>query len=277
LEPEEASKESTVAVMRVYGASGSTVKGGIENIMGVHPGRKSIHTKETGTVTVKSEIYAHFEGSDCAGGGGEGELLCLIVVAIIMAVFAIVWSVVMIVFSIVTIGGFVKRRYRTIVITGKENTEFLGKLSIFAYRKGAVSDYALGNMQYDEWKDDAFGLFMRLKYIRQGSLLLAFGWGIIEIGFKLYQIIFNPAFDYYLWPFRYLMIAVFAPLIFYSPVLEMSIRGKFSEGEDIVARLVMNEPRYNPELSMAFDHQPEIGESLPASLAKEEKDVNATE
>jgi hypothetical protein len=265
------------AVMRVYGASGSTVKSGIETIMGVHPGRKSIHSKETGTVTVKSEIYTHFEGADCSGGGGEGEILCLLVVAIIMTVFAVVWSVVMIVFSIVTIGGFVRRRYRTIVIMGKENIEFIGKLSVFVFRRNGVSDYTLGSVDYDEWKDDSFGLFMRLKHLRQGSLLLAFGWGIIEIGFKLYQIIFDPTFDYYLWPFRYVMIAVFAPLIFYSPVLEMTIRGKFNEGENIVARMVMNEPRYNPDLSMAFDVQPVIGESLPASLAKDGKDADTSD
>ncbi len=269
MESEEKPNASKLAVMRVYGASGSTVKSGIETIMGVHPGGKSIHSKETGTVTVKSEIHTHFEGSDCGGGGGgEGELLCLIVVAIIMAVFAIVWSVVMIAFSIVTIGGFVKRRYRTIVIIGKENIEFIGKLSVFVSRRGGVSDYTLGNVQYDEWKDDTFSLFMRLKHLRQGSLLLAFGWGIIEIGFKLNQILFDPT-DYYLWPFRYVMIAIFAPLIFYSPVLEMTIRGKFDEGEDIHARLVMNEPRYNPDMSMDFEQKPVIGESLPASLAKE--------
>ncbi|MFW9845647.1 MAG: hypothetical protein ACFFD6_02780 [Candidatus Thorarchaeota archaeon] len=263
-------KSSKLAVMRVYGASGSTIKSGIETIMGVHPGKKSVNTKETGTVTVKSEIYTHFEGSDCGGGGGGGgELLCLIIVAIIMAVFAIVWSIVMIAFSIVTIGGFVKRRYRTMVIMGKENIEFIGKLSVWAFRKKGVSDFTLGSVQYDEWKDETFGLFMRLKYLRQVCLALAFGWGIIEVGFKLYQIIFDPTFDYYLWPFRYVMIAVFAPFIFYSPILEMTIRGKFNEGEDIVARLVMNDPRFNPELAMAFEHQPEVGESLPASLAND--------
>ncbi|MFX1332462.1 MAG: hypothetical protein ACFE9W_12950 [Promethearchaeota archaeon] len=271
MESDEKQMASKHAVMRIYGASGSTVKNGIESIMGVHPGRKSVSSKETGTVTVRSEVFSHLEGpGTCAGGGGgEGEALCLIIIAIVMTVFAVVWSVVMIVFSIVTIGGFIKRRYRTIVIVGKENTELIGKLSVFAFRRGGVSDYTLGNIQYDEWKDDTFGLFMRLKYLRQGSLLLAFGWGITEIGFKLYQLIFDPTFDYYLWPFRYIMIAVFAPLIFYSPVLEMSIRGRFKEGEDVVARLITNEPRYNPEQPMSFKSQPEVGESLPASLAKD--------
>ena len=146
LESEGKPEDTKLAVMRIYGASGSTVKSGIETIMGVHPSRKSIHSKETGTVTVKSEIYTHLEGADCGGGGGEGELLCLIVVAIIMTVFAVVWSVVMIVFSIVTIGGFVKRRFRTIVIMGKENIEFIGKLSAFMFRKGGVSDYTLGSV-----------------------------------------------------------------------------------------------------------------------------------
>ncbi|MHA2040785.1 MAG: hypothetical protein ACW975_02890 [Candidatus Thorarchaeota archaeon] len=273
MESEEKPKASKHASMRVYGASGSTVNNGIDTIMGIHPGGSSIHSKETGTVTVKSEIYTQLGGSSgCSGswggGGGEGDLLCYIIVAIIMTVFAVVWSVVMIAFSIVTIGGFIKRRYRTIVIVGKENIEFIGKLLVLVARRGGVSDYTLGNAQYDEWKDDTFGLFMRLKHLRQGSLLLAFGWGLIEIGFKLNQILFDPT-DYYLWPFRYVMIAVFAPLIFYSPVLEMTIRGKFDEGEDILARLVMNEPRYNPDMSMDFEQKPVVGESLPASLAKE--------
>ena len=269
LDSEEKPEAPKHVVMRVYGASGSTVKRGIETITGVHPGRKSIHSKETGTVTVKSEIHTHLEGADCSGGGGECDLLFLIILAVIMSVFAVVWSVVMIVFSIVTIGGFVRRRFRTIVIMGRENMEFVGKLSVLVFRRNGVADYTLGNAQYDEWKDDTFGLFMRLKHIRQGSLLLAFGWGIIEIGFKLYQIVFDPSFDYYLWPFRYVMIAVFAPLICYSPILEMTMRGKFNEGQDIIARMVMNEPRYNPDLAMIFEHQPVIGESLPASLAKE--------
>ncbi|MFW9889380.1 MAG: hypothetical protein ACFFER_14425 [Candidatus Thorarchaeota archaeon] len=273
MESDEKQKASKHAVMRIYGASGSTVKKGIESIMGVHPGKKSVSSEETGTVTVRSEVFSQLQSPDTAtcggGGGGEGELFCLIVIAIVMTVFAVVWSVVMIVFSIVTIGGFIKRRFRTIVIVGKKNTELIGKLSVFAYRRGGVSDYTLGNIQYDEWKDSTFGLFMRLKYLRQGSFLLAFGWGIIEIGFKLYQLVFDPAFDYYLWPFRYVMIAIFAPLIFYSPILEMSIRRKFREGEDIVARLIMNEPRYNPEQPMPFEYQPKVGESLPGSLAKD--------
>ncbi|MHA2312885.1 MAG: hypothetical protein ACXADC_14070 [Candidatus Thorarchaeota archaeon] len=271
MESEEKPKSSKAPLMRVYGASGSSVKNWIYSIVGVHPGAKSVHTEETGTVTVKSEFYTHFEGQGCSdcGSGGGGEILCFIVVVIVMAVFAVVWSVVMIVFSIVTIGGFLRRRYRTIVIMGKENMEFIGKLSVATFRRGGVADYSLQDLQYDEWKDDTFGLFMRLKYLRQGSLLLAFGWGIVEVGFKLYQIVFDPTFDYYLWPFRYVMIAVFAPLIFYSPVLEMTIRGKFNEGEDIVARLVMNEPKYDPDRSMVFQQQPDIGESLPASLADE--------
>ena len=66
------------------------------------------------------------------------------------------------------------------------------------------------------------------------------------------------------------MIAVFAPLIFYSPVLEMTMREKFNEGEDIIARMVMNEPGYNPDLAMTFEHKPVLGDSLPASLAKDE-------
>jgi len=271
LESEEKPEASKLAVMRVYGASGSSVKDGIYSIMGIHPGTSSVYTKETGTVTVKSEIYTHIEGSNCGdcGSGGGGELLCLIVVAIVMTVFAVVWSVVMIVFSIVTIGGFVKRRFRTIVIMGKKNMEFIGKISLIVSRKGGVSDYPLENVQYDDWKDETFGLFMRLKHIRQGLLLLAFGWGLIEIGFKLYQIVLDPTFDYHLWPFRYMMIAVFAPFIVYSPVLEMTMRGKFNEGEEIIARLVMNEPRYNPDIPMAFETKPVFGESLPASLAKD--------
>ncbi|MHA1962606.1 MAG: hypothetical protein ACW99U_20630 [Candidatus Thorarchaeota archaeon] len=253
----ETTKSNKDIGIRIYGASASSVKKDIETITTVNPGKKAVQTKETGRVSVTPEIYSQLGGCDGGGGGGGGgELLCLIIVAIIMAVFAIVWTIVMIAFSIMTLGGFIKRRYRTLVVCEKENKEFLGKLAVLTVRNRGVLDYPLGNLQYDEWVTDTFGLFTRKKNIRQLSLVLGFGWGIVEIGFKLYQIIFDQSFNYDLWPLRFVMIAIFVPLILYSPFLEMKFREAFDTGEEMIIRLVNQEQSFSPDHPMTFEEEP---------------------
>ncbi|MHA2462803.1 MAG: hypothetical protein ACXAEJ_16360 [Candidatus Thorarchaeota archaeon] len=253
----ESTKSTNDIGIRIYGASASSVKKGIETITSVNPGKKAVHTKETGRVSVTPEIYSQLGGCDGGGGGGGGgELLCLIIIAIVMAVFAVVWAIVMIAFSILTLGGFIKRRYRTLVVCETENREFLGKLAVLSVRNGGVLDYPFGNPQYDEWVTDTFGLFTRKKNIRQLSLALGFGWGIIEIGFKLYQIIIDQSFNYDLWPLRYVMIAIFVPLILYSPFLEMKFREAFDTGEEMIIRLVNQESSFSPDHPMNFEEEP---------------------
>jgi len=261
LQPQDDTEVLTDFRIRVYGASGSSVKSGIKAITSVDPGNEAVHTKETGRVSVRPEIYETVGcGGGChggwGGGGGEGEIFCFILIAAMMAVFTVVWTVVMIVFSIVTIGGFLRRRYRTLVSMDRENKEFIGKLSVFVGKRSGVLHHPLGDPQYDNWVEDTFGLFMKLKYLRQVSLSLAFGWGFIEVAFKLYQVILDPSFDYYLWPFRYVMIAIFAPLIFYSPVLEMKFREAFKMGEEMTTMLVHRESSFNPDHPMTFEEEP---------------------
>ena len=118
---EDKSYETSLLVMRVYGASSSSVQSDVNLIMGVNARKKtSILTKETGTITVTPEIYSSSTcPSTCSttgSSGGSEEIYCLLIIAVLMAVFAIVWAVVMIIFAIVTAGGFFRRRYRTIVV-----------------------------------------------------------------------------------------------------------------------------------------------------------------
>ncbi len=263
LQPQDDTEVLADPKIRVYGASGSSVRSGIKSITGVDPGNGAVHTEETGRVSVRSEMYeATGCGGDCyggwAGGGGEGEIFCFILIAAMMAVFAVVWTVVMIVFSIVTIGGFLRRRYRTLVSIERENKEFIGKLSVVVGRRGGVLHHPLGDPQYDNWVEDTFGLFMRLKYLRQVSISMAFGWGFIEVAFKLYQVVLDPSFDYYLWPFRYVMIVIFVPLIFYSPLLEMKFREAFAMGEEIMTMMIHREASFNPDHPMTFEEEPKL-------------------
>lgn len=235
------------------------MKDQIQQIAGVHPGKKSIYTKETGYLAVHSEIRATsgdiFSGCG-SGGGGEGELACLIIILVLMAAFAIVWAIIMIAYSILTIGGFFKRRFRTALYFEKENRELLGKLAVSITRKDGAMDYRLGIDSYDTWMGHAFSLFIRLKHIRQFSILAGFLWGVVEVGFKLFQILLDPAFSYDLWPLRYVMIAIFVPLLFYSAFLEFQFRSSFSEGKEIVDRLVMEQPALNPDHAMDFEIPP---------------------
>lgn len=249
-------------VIRVYGTSVSSIKKDLETITGVNPGRKNLYTKETGRLTVTPEIFSSADccdpGGGCGGGGGgEGELICLLVIAVVMALVAIVWTIVMIAFSILTIGGFLTRRYRTIIVIDKPNREFLGKLVISITKRGGVMEYPLGIAEYDRWMKRTFRLHMRLKYLRQVSLFCAFGWGMLEVGFKLNQILFNPA-DYYLWPFRYVMIAIFFPLLLYSPVLEFQFNNATEDAQEIITGILMENSSFNPEYPMIFEEAPQI-------------------
>ncbi|GAH51605.1 unnamed protein product, partial [marine sediment metagenome] len=101
------------------------------------------------------------------GDCGEGFVIILVIIAVLMITFALVWTVVMIAFSIITVGGFLKRRYRTVVIIEKMNREFLGKLAISIAKNGGVLDYQFGHEGYDDWARRAFKLHIRLKHLRQ--------------------------------------------------------------------------------------------------------------
>jgi hypothetical protein len=263
-----------LVALRAYGVSASAVKYGIESITRVNPGKAAVQTKETGRVSVTPEIYSTAAcGDPCVGGGpsdGEGLLICLLVIAVFMAVFTIVWAVVMIAFSILTVGGFLKKRYRTLLIVEKQNREFMGKIALHIIKSGGVLEYPLGNEEYDAWMHRTFGLFRRLKLVRQVSLLFAFGWGLIEVGFKLNQYLFNPA-DYNLWPFRFVMVAIFLPLLLYSPVLEIQFKRAFDMGEEITARLLSDEPSFAPDHAMIFEEEPKIVRAVPTLFAKKKK------
>jgi hypothetical protein len=260
-----------VLALRAYGVSASAVKYQIESITRINPGKDSVQTKETGRVFVTPEIYTTGTcGDACVGGGssdGEGLLICLLIIAVGMAVFTIVWAAVMVAFSILTVGGFLRKRYRTLLLVEKRNREFMGKIALRILESGGVLEYPLNHEAYDSWMHRTFGLFRRLKIIRQISLLLGFGWGLIEVGFKLNQLLFNPA-DYNLWPFRYAMVAIFLPLLLYSPVLEFQFKNAFNDCQEVVSRLLSDEPSFAPDHPRIFQEEPKIVKAIPTSAAK---------
>ena len=274
-----ATSSDKVLSLRVYGASGSAVKKDIEELTGVNPGKNSVYTKETGRVSVTPEIYATawcpVDGGASGVSDGEGLLVCLIIIAVIMALFAIIWSVIMIAFSIMTVGAFLKRRYRTLVVIDKEHREFLGKLSVMITKKGGVIEYGLGVPVYDEWTKRAYGLFRQLKVIRQVSIFFGFWWGIIEVAYKANNIL--NGVDYNLWPLRYVMIAIFVPLLLYSPVLEGRFRRSFDRGEELAIRLVNDHPEFSPNQPILFEEAPlEVGKVIPGSKKMKEPEEKST-
>ncbi len=265
--------QETWSSVLIYGISASSVKSDIDTITGKQSGKFGVKTEETGTVIAQSEVTggsgSGYCDCNCSGGGGDGEAYCLIVVAVLMVLFAIVWAIVMLAFAIMTLGGFVKRRYRTRLLMEKENQELAGKLAVLAFRKGGVAKYHLGSVQYDDWVDDTFNLFVRKKYIRQISFFFGYVWGAIEIITKLNQIFLDPS-DYNLWPLRIVMIAIMLPLLLYSPFLEFSIRGAFERGEEAVDRLLMEFPEFSPETKMKFSSDPEVDDRTPQSVADDD-------
>jgi hypothetical protein len=268
----EVSEPEKPLAIRAYGISGSTLKEEIENITGVNPGSNAIYSKETGRVSVTSEAFGDGScggGGDCycnggGGGGDEGVVICLIIILAVMIALTLVWVIVMFAFSIMTIGGFFKRRFRTLVIVENENKEFIGKLAVATVQKRGVLEYSFEHHEYDDWMTRAFGLFNRLKLIFFG-----FWWGFIEVAFKLNEIVTGQG-GYNLWPLRYLMIAIFLPLLLYSPILEMQFRGIFETGEETILRLTSHEPSYSPDQPMMFSETPiEVGK-ISASGAKKD-------
>ncbi len=53
----EVSEPQKPLTIRAYGVSGSTLKKEIESITGVNPGKNAIYSKETGRVSVTSEVF----------------------------------------------------------------------------------------------------------------------------------------------------------------------------------------------------------------------------
>ncbi|MHA1951175.1 MAG: hypothetical protein ACW987_15060 [Candidatus Thorarchaeota archaeon] len=256
---EDGQKPRKPLAIRAYGVSGSTLKKEIETITGVNPGSNAVHTEETGSVGVASEMFGTGGlcggGVDCYGcdgggsGGGEGAIVCLILIVAVMAALTIVWAVVMVAFSIMTAAGFFKRRFRTLFVIENENKEFIGKIAVITVQKRGVLEYPFEHREYDEWMTHTFRMFNRLKYLRQISILFGFWWGFFEIAFKLNELVFGVG-GYNLWPLRYVMIAIFLPLLLYSPILEIQFRGAFDTGDEMVMRLVHHEPSYSPNQPM---------------------------
>ena len=257
----EYSTTSQRVKIRAYGVSATSVKKSVEEITGACPKRKeAVLTTETGRIYVEPEIYSGAGGyCDCSGcggssGDGEGLIIVLIIIAVLMIMIAIVWAVIMIAFSILTVGGFLKRRYRTVVVIERQNREFLGKLAISIFRSNGVLEYPFGFEGYDDWNKRSFNLHLRLKRIRQVSLFFGIGWGWIEVLFKLNEIIVGYITNYgpSLLPLRLVMIAIFLPLVLYSPVLEMQFDNARRDGEEMVMRLLNEEPSFSPDHPMNF-------------------------
>jgi len=249
--------------LRVYGVSGKTLKQEIESITGVNPGKNAIYTKETGRVAVTPEVYSSLGGGggDCSGCGsgggdcGEGALVCLIIIIAIMVAVTIVWAIVMLAFSIMTIGGFFKKRFRTLVVVEKENKEFIGKLAVVTVQNRGVLEYPFGHRDYDEWVRQAFRKFNWLRYLRQVSIVIGFCWGFIEVAYKLNEWVFGVG-GYNLWPLRYVMVAIFLPLLLFAPFLELQFRETFTMGDEMVMRLLNEEPSFSPSQPMIFSEEP---------------------
>ena len=272
----DVSEPKKALAMRAYGVSGSTLKREIESITGVNPGKNAVYSKETGRVSVTSEVFSDggCGGGDCycnggGGGGDEGAAICLIIILALMIAFTLVWFIVMFAFSIMTIGGFFKRRFRTLVVVEEENKEFIGKLAVSTVQNRGVLEYPFDHPEYDDWMNRAFRMFVRLKYLRQVSIFCGFWWGFIEVAFKLNEIIRDQG-GYNLWPLRYVMIAIFLPLLLYSPILEIQFRGIFDVGDEMIMRLTSHEPSYSPDQPMMFSETPiEVGR-ISVSDAKKE-------
>ena len=272
----EVSEPKKPLAIRAYGVSGSTLKKEIESITGVNPGKNAVYTKETGRVAVTPEVFSSGLGGDCSGFGGggsgdcgEGAIVCLIIIIAIMVAVTLVWAIVMLAFSIMTIGGFFKKRFRTLVVIEKENKDFIGKLAVVTVQKRGVLEYPFGHREYDEWVNHTFGRFNRLKLLRQVSIVIGFCWGFIEVAYKLNEWVFGIG-GYNLWPLRYLMVAIFLPLLLYAPILEIQFRGTFDMGEEMVMRLLNEKPSFSPNQPMMFSETPiEVGKITPSGVKKD--------
>lgn len=272
----ESQETKKALAIRAYGISGGALKKEIETITGVNPGKNAVYTKETGRVTAASELLGTggSGGGDCyvggcdGGGGGEGAIVCLIIIVAIMVAVTAVWAVVMLAFSIMTLGGFFKKRFRTLFVIEKENKEFIGKLAVITAQKRGVLEYPFGHREYDDWMVQTFGKFNRLKLLRQMSILFGFSWGFIEVAYKLNELVFGVG-GYNLWPLRYFMVAVFLPLLLYSPILELQFRGAFDTGDEMIMRLVNENPSFSPNQPMIFSETPiEIGKITASETKK---------
>lgn len=54
------------------------------------------------------------------------------------------------------------------------------------------------------------------------------------------------------------MIAIFLPLLLYSPMLEIQFGNARNEGEEMVIRLLNDEHSFSPDHSMTFEEEPRL-------------------
>ncbi|MCF2137755.1 MAG: hypothetical protein K9W43_11040 [Candidatus Thorarchaeota archaeon] len=248
LETKESGESENVISFEILGVPSSAVRDDIKKFASPIENEDGSMTSESvGEINVTSGIITILAGLGSGlGGSGEGILLFLVILFIVMSVFSIVWVFVMIAFSIFTLGGFFKRRHITVVSIKKRDDSFVSKLVVASVLRGGVLYENLGDPDFDDWLQRAQKLYQKMVHIRWAGLLAGTIWGIVEIAFKGYNIL-HPTFHYDLWPFRILMVSLFLPMIFYSAWIELRLRRHYSEGDLVVHRLMASDPVFNPE------------------------------
>jgi hypothetical protein len=64
------------------------------------------------------------------------------------------------------------------------------------------------------------------------------------------------------------MVAIFLPLLLYSPILEIQLRNAFEMGEDMVMRIVSREPSFSPDQPMTFEEEPVEVKGIPIAKVR---------
>jgi len=96
---------------------------------------------------------------------------------------------------------------------------------------------------------------------------------LVEIMFKLNEILIGYITNYapVILPLRIVMIAIFIPLLIYSPVLEGQFRNVGDDGEEMVIRLLSEEYSFSPDHRMTFGAEPRV---VPKQSAAEIKKMD---
>ncbi len=233
----------------IYGASTSVVKEIVYEVGQGDDVDKLTTTRCCGSVAVVDEMMSG-DLVYCDGGGLSSTDECgifLLIIIALMAVFAIVWAAVMIVFSIFTLGGFVRRRYRTLLMIEQPRRNLLLNVAFGVAFRGGVMDWDTGIPEYDEWKEKALSHYRALKYVRQISFLFGIIWGMNEIYNKALNLL-DPNYHYNLWPFRLMMVIIFLPLLFACPVIELRMRELYRTADPMFQSILADDPDIEQDL-----------------------------
>ncbi len=222
-------------------------------------GEENLHSDEVGSVTVISGLwvillgflfilgtilYAAFTNPTTA----DTFFVTLLILVLGLVLFPFLWLAVTIAFSVFTAGGFFKKRHFTLVSIDRNNAVFDSKLLMAVVLRGGAVNTHVEDPEFNDWLQRAVRFYTRITALRLIAVALGFVWAFLELDQRFD--VFHLVYQLDLLPLRYVMVAIYIPLLFIGAWLVLGVKRHYAEGDLVIHRLKASSSRLDPDIPL---------------------------